>query len=415
MKLLYKLRHNLMSLINLVLNLVLIITITNIIGVSEESDIYFASVTILSFLLIFSRFSYSSVKNFFVLHDKELSLSVVAICILIVTSVGFLVGVGYVYFSFDTNQLFMVAYLSVLPLLALNDFFKLISIQLGNITSCYFVDMLPPALSITALVFFDFNLYNLVFAQYISLIISISLLIRFIGNCNHSFNKSSFSFYFKEVLPSSAKISIGGMFFKSKDLFVVPFLMGFGSGTYTLYSYAMKFISIIFQVVNAPINLNFSYFMGKKMADDSCVRAANKKILIEIKRIHKILLPVYLICIITFSFLSKIGLEFLLKGSISETHHQIFLIFFFILGWQYLFISVEGPLVTYLSFKKKFDLILFVNIINALFFFFMVYLSYIFNFINDNAFVVVILMALSQVINVTLYLRAFLYDNKQKH
>tara|TARA_Y100001968_G_C19424620_1_gene753633 strand:- start:1697 stop:2488 length:792 start_codon:yes stop_codon:yes gene_type:complete len=84
--------------------------------------------------------------------------------------------------------------------------------------------------------------------------------------------KYQFVFYEKEIIleivRNSFKLNVGLILYNFKDIAIAAIFTGFSSGTYSLYSYANKFIGVVSSVVTGPIEnvytAKISHIVAKK-------------------------------------------------------------------------------------------------------------------------------------------------------
>ena len=367
-------QYNILSLFNVLLGFIFIILLGRKFGAGDETDLYFLSLVIIAYLSIFVRSTWSAIGQYYVelkLQDKSLADEIYNI--LSNTIVGVSLLVIFLYFIISNNfnvispqqKEFLDIFIFFILLRSLINFNKIILNLEHYYAPGYFVDIMMNIVNLIIVIFFlhdDIKIiaYSTLIAATIALmgqwyLIYFDLKIKF-----------SFSFFKREVVKkiykNSFKINIGGLFYSSKDILIATVLTNYGSGVYSLFSYANKFVGVILQVVNAPIYTIFVTKMAHTIAqkDYLNINPSVKNILLKITLLYS------LSGLITYFILPYI-LSLLFSGKFSIEEIKSIQYIFIFLVFYYLIVTIEGPYVTVLNLFKKFNYVVFVNFIFFLF------------------------------------------------
>lgn len=362
------LQYNLLSLLNVFLGFLFIILLGRKFGASEETDIYFLSLVVISYLGIFIRSIWSAIKQYHIeskLKDKALSDKIynmllinIVIFSLLLIGLYFIITSNFNVLSSEKKN-FLDVFIFYLLLQNLLNFNKTILSLEHYYLSSYLVDFIVHISNIVIVIFFlqdDILIlaYATLFASSIALLSQLYLIyyrlkMQFIFA---SFREETIG----KIYKNSFKINIGGLLYSSKDILIATVLTSYGSGLYSLFSYANKFVGVILQVVNAPIANIFvtriSHIVAKK--DHINIHPNVKTILL------KTIILYVSSSILTFFLLPYI-LHLFFAGKFSSEEINTIQYIFIYMTMYFLIVTVEGPYLTVLNLFKMFDFVLFVN------------------------------------------------------
>ena len=143
-----------------------------------------------------------------------------------------------------------------------------------------------------------------------------------------------------------------------KDIILAYIFNSLGNGMYTLFNYASKFISVIFQIVNAPILNVFISKASNEIANKNnyLVKIYIKNVLIQtivMFLVSSIIIYFSLPYILTILFIDKFSKEQVL---IIQNIFCLMIIFYFI-------VTIESPFARLISLLKLFNYGLTINFI----------------------------------------------------
>lgn len=409
--------YNVLSLINVFTGLLFIILLGNKFGASLETDIYFISLVMITYMSLIVNIVWSAVKHYYVeikknnLYESKITYNVLLNNIILVSL--FIITVYYVIslttslISTEKKQFFDIFILYLLIRCVIN--FKKSIINLEHYyAQGYIVEILINSSNI--LVFLIIDDLQIVYFAYSTIIGSLIglfyqfYIVKYKLNIRYSFILIYNDFY-KEIYLNSLKLNIGGLMYSIKDILVISVLTQFGVGIYSIYSYANKFIGVILQVVNAPIyNIfvtNTTHAVSKKDFKEA--------ILLK-NKIHITLFVLYsLSCIITYFMIPYI-LTILFSDKFTNDEIMNMQYIFIFLSIIYLIVTLEGPYLTLINLIKEYNYVLLTNFI----FFIVILLSFImfknYNFTYTGFFIFLII---SQSINFFMYKYKYAKINKE--
>ena len=262
-------QYNLLSLINVFIGFLFILYLGRKFGAGAQTDIYFLSIVIIGYLGYFIQAIWEAMSPYYIekkIKDKVLSDELYSILLndLILIS---LIIIG-IYFFFTT--VFNILTLEQKNFIDIFIFYLIFqNILLFNKTilnlehyyaSFYLVDIFVySVLFVTIFFFIDTQIiyiaYVTVIATFLANVWQFYLIYKKLNI------KYSFLFYnqnLREIYKNSFKLKLGSLLYGSKDIIIASVFTSFGSGMFSLYSYANKFAGVIIQVVNAPIINIFS-------------------------------------------------------------------------------------------------------------------------------------------------------------
>lgn len=380
-------QYNLLSLINVFIGFLFILYLGRKFGAGAETDIYFLSIVIIGYLGYFIQAIWEAMSPYYIekkIKDKVLSDELYSILLndLILIS---LIIIG-IYFFFTT--VFNILTLEQKNFIDIFIFYLIFqNILLFNKTilnlehyyaSFYLVDIFVySVLFVTIFFFIDTQIiyiaYVTVIATFLANIWQFYLIYKKLSI------KYSFLFYnqnLREIYKNSFKLKLGSLLYGSKDIIIASVFTSFGSGMFSLYSYANKFAGVIIQVVNAPIINIFS--------TKATYNITNLKYNLLKTDIKKVLSQTIILFILSGSivyFILPYMLSLLFGDKFSKndilTIQEIFIILMiFFLIWV-----AQTPYARILAISKKFNFLIFVDIVfiiftSIFFLIFKIFLSY---------------------------------------
>ncbi|MBU3015756.1 hypothetical protein KO488_13380 [Poseidonibacter lekithochrous] len=367
------LQYNILSLINVLIGFIVILLLGRKFGANIQTDTYFISLVIISYLSLFIDIIWSAFKQYYIeikLKDKLLSNkmfnilfnNIIIVSILIIISY-FLVTSNFEIISKE-KKVFLDVFILFILIRNLINYNKVILNLEHYFTQGYVVELLINLTNLFCIIFFLNN--SIVVIAYSTLLGSgIALFYQLYLIYFKLKIPYDFVFFKKEILntiyKNSLKLNIGGMLYLTKDLLIINVLTSYGNGVYSLFSYAYKFISVILQVVNAPI---FNIFVT------NTTHLIAKKQYALIENNQKIIRLKLVLFYISSSIITYLILPYILENIFANkfTSREIRSIqeIFILLTITYLIVTLEGPCLTVINIFKKYNYILFTNFVFAI-------------------------------------------------
>ena len=411
------LQYNLLSLINVFIGFLFIIMLGRKFGAGNQTDIYFLSITIIAYLGYFIQSIWEAMSPYYIelkVKDKKKSDELYSILLndlilisLLIISLYFGITYFFKLLSNETKQFLdiFIFYIIFQNILLLN---KTVLNLEHFYASFYLVDIFVYTLLFVTVILintdeFYFIAYTTIFATLLANVWQFYLIFKKL-NIDYSFKFYDDSL--KEVYKNSFKLKIGSLFYGSKDIIIASVFTNFGSGTYSLYSYANKFAGVILQVINAPIINIF--------ATKANYHVANGKYDLLKKDIKKVLFQTTILfigsAIITYAILPFI-LSFLFGNKFS--HEDILTIknIFLIMVIFYFVIILERPFATLINIFKLFNFGILINTVFGI----MLFIAYlVFKYFNLNYINFLFLMIFAQISNLSFAYIGYKYFFKEK-
>ena len=348
----------------------LLISINSIYGISLDTDIYFFSVVLVTFISIVSQLIWEGITNYYINFESKIGFkSSYLYSSLLNLNIVFSTLIIFLYFL-------IVKYTNLIPSIYI-EFFNIFIfyVLLQNIYTYnkfvlnikkrydlfYTLDIFVILFNIISLYLFS-EIGIIILAYSIIISTTIVLIYQFILIFYKYNIKYFLIFYvksFKNVYVNSFNLKLGQVLYLSKDLFISAYIQNINiNGLYSLYTYAFKLVSLSFQVIQIPAFNRYiteiSLLIKKKE------RIVDTKLFIN-KKIFKTLILVLVFQVIIYLFLPE-----LLKlisyqitiNQINETR-QIF-VFLALSNLIYLVISF---LERYISFLGQYKKILFISLV----------------------------------------------------
>lgn len=257
-------QYNLLSLVNVFAGFLFVLFLGRKFGAGSETDIYFLSLVTTTYLGYFIQSVWEAMSPYYVERktvDKKKSDELYSILLndlilvsLLIITIYFIVTPFFDFLSNKQKDFFnvFIFYLLFQNVLLFN---KTILNLEHFYASYYLVDIFVYIILFATILFFvDTEILYIAYA---------TLIATFIANIWQFYllhKKLNINYYFifynkdlKEVYKNSFKLKIGSLLYGSKDIIIASVFTNFGSGMFSLYSYANKFAGVILQVVNAPI------------------------------------------------------------------------------------------------------------------------------------------------------------------
>ncbi|WP_419678388.1 hypothetical protein ACN2EN_04835 [Aliarcobacter lanthieri] len=380
-------QYNLLSLINVFIGFLFILYLGRKFGAGAQTDIYFLSIVIIGYLGYFIQAIWEAMSPYYIekkIQDKVLSDELYSILLndLILIS---LIIIGIYFFFTTVFNIFTLEQKNFIDIFIFYLIFQ--NILLFNKTilnlehyyaSFYLVDIFVySVLFVTIFFFIDTQIiyiaYVTVIATFLANVWQFYLIYKKLSI------KYSFLFYnqnLREIYKNSFKLKLGSLLYGSKDIIIASVFTSFGSGMFSLYSYANKFAGVIIQVVNAPIINIFS--------TKATYNITNLKYNLLKTDIKKVLSQTIILFILSGSivyFILPYMLSLLFGDKFSKndilTIQEIFIILMiFFLIWV-----AQTPYARILAISKKFNFLIFVDIVfiiftSIFFLIFKIFLSY---------------------------------------
>ncbi len=363
-------RLNILSLISVGLGFIFIILLGRKLGLGEQTDIYFYSLVVVAFIERFVSIMWSAIKHYyaeFKINNNEY-LNKIYIILLnnIILSSSILI---FAYFTlsslinlFDMNTKayldIFIFYVLIHSLLQYNK--KILNLE-HNYSSVYLVDIFVYAVNLVVVIFFlEDNILILAYAT----IFSSSLVVIWQLRKIFSINSFSYKFefyedtFFEEILKNSFKLNISSILYSFKDIAIASIFSAAGSGIYSLFSYANKFIGVISQVVTGPVENVYTAKISHIMA---------KKDFQETVRIIKSTLiknsTLFIVAALLTYFLLPTILKLMLTSNINDYEITQIQFLFAILSIYTFFKVIELPYKKVLNLFKFFNFGIYINLI----------------------------------------------------
>ncbi len=359
--------YNALSLISVFFGFVFIVLIGRKFGASKESDIYFLSVVIINYLGYFVQSVWEAFTPYYAemkISDKKRAYALFSVLLNYLAAISLFIVFCYYLFSGFINLPFFSAdlknfldvfifYLLFQNILFLN---KTILNLEGFYASFYLVDIFVFSVNIITIEFFvkdDLTLiaYSTLMATAIANVWQFKLIFKNIGM------KYSLSFYspnIGNILKNSFKLKLGSFFIGIKDIIIASVLTGFGSGIYSLYAYANKFLGVILQIINAPI---VNIFAAK------ATHLIAKGRFYDTVSYMKSVLSKTVILYVFSSIFTYFAIPFIIAVLFSDkfTQDDILTVrtVFFIMSFYYFFTVLYSPIGRVLTILKRFNFLLF--------------------------------------------------------
>lgn len=379
-------QYNLLSLVNVFIGFLFILYLGRKFGAGNETDIYFLSMVVIGYLGYFVQAVWEAMSPYYIelkIKDKIQSDKMYSILINNLGLVALvIIGMYFIFTSwFDLLSLEQKAFLNVFIFYLLLQNILIFNKTILNLehfyASYYLVDILVYFILFVTVIFFvtdnqiSYLAYATLFGTFLAIVWQLYLIRK---KLDIKYSIVLYDSNLFEIYKNSFKLKLGSLLYGSKDIVIASVFTSFGSGMYSLYSYANKFSGVILQVVNAPIVNIF--------ATKANYHVANNRYDL-LKNDIKIVLSQTITLFILSAGLTYYILPYLLSylfGSKFSNEDIMTIQFIFLLMSIFSFVIVlQSPFGRLLSTFKQFNQTIMVNIIFASI---MVLLYVIFKFSN---------------------------------
>tara|TARA_Y100001970_G_C14251457_1_gene872188 strand:+ start:1272 stop:2543 length:1272 start_codon:yes stop_codon:yes gene_type:complete len=371
---------NMLSLINVSLGFVFILALGQKLGLGAQTDIYFFALVFITYLETFVNITWFAIKHYYAelkIKDKKSLNNIYVILlnniILSSLTIVFFYFIVTSYFEFMPlkYKAFLDVFIYYLVIKSLMTYSKNILNLEHNYASVYLVDIFVYSVNLLAVIFLiEDSVLMLAYTTIASTSLVVIWQLKKIFDLNNF--KYKLVFYekniFREIFTSSLKLNFGAILYNSKDIAIATIFAGFTSGTYSLYSYANKFVGVIAAVVTGPIEVVYNAKISHTIAKKEFKKAA--KNLLETLSLTSTLF--FLSGLATY-FIMPIILEFMLGNSISGNDIDIIQYLFMLLAVYNFLKVIELPYKKVLNLFKFFNFSIYINII----YFFIVVVGYV--------------------------------------
>lgn len=365
-------QYNILSLINVGMGFIFIILLGRKFGASEQTDIYFLSLVVITYLGFFVKSVWVAIKQYYIelkIKNSEDSKEIYNILLnnIFIVSMAIIIIYFVITANFDLlnedTKTFMNVFIFYLLLQNILAYNKIILNLDHYYASLYLVDIFVYSVNLLVVLFFvKDDILLIAYSTIISTAIAILWQWRVIAKENTIQYKMIIykKNILQEIYKNSFKINIGSILYGLKDIVTAAVFTSYGSGIYSLYSYASKFAGVILQVVNAPIVNVFTAKISHVMARKDYIKVWSlmKEVLtktISLFLLASVLLYFSLPYVLNIAF----GDKFTLAGINTIQIIFIYLIVYFSIT------TLEAPFVGVLNLLKKFNFGLFVNVVFA--------------------------------------------------
>jgi peptidoglycan biosynthesis protein MviN/MurJ (putative lipid II flippase) len=412
------LQYNLLSLINVFMGFAFIVFLGRKFGASSQTDIYFLSIVIISYLGYFIQSVWEAMSPYYIekkVQDKELSDKLYSILLndLILVSLAIIVLYFVVTSLFDVISFQTKEFLDIFIFYILFQNILLLNKTVLNLehfyVSFYIVDIFVYIILFITIFFlvdteFVYIAYGTILATFIANVWQFYLIFK---QLEINYTLKLYSSDLKEIYLNSFKLKIGSLFYGSKDIIIASVFSSFGTGTYSLYSYANKFAGVILQVVNAPIVNIFAtkanYYVANK--EYHLLRIDIKKVLIQTTLLFTASAVVtYFILpfILSILFGDKFTDEDILN---IQSLFMIMIVFYFV-------VVIESPFARLINIFKLFNFGILINVVFGIILFVAYFISTYFD-LNYITFLYIVIFA--QISNLTFAYMRYKYFLKEQN
>ncbi|WAK01564.1 hypothetical protein [Methylobacter sp. YRD-M1] len=400
------LQYNLLSLINIAISFVFIIFLGRKFGAGSDTDVYFVSIAIVGYLGILSQCAWGAMSPYYAklkvenLHLASKLYSVLLNNVIIVSFIEillyFLITNKFRVIS-PENKEFLDVFIYYLVLQSIILFNKSLLNLEKHFAVFYLVDIFITSINLIVLLFFSKGniiviAYSTISAAALAIIWQLYLVFF---KLKYRYILSIYQKDMPNIYRNSIKMNIGLLLYGFKDIILVSVFTSFGSGVYSLFSYANKFSVALFQITNAPIVNIYVAKLNEIIA--------NKKFY-EIKGLRRdVIIQTVLLLVIGFIvlyFTLPYILNLFFKGKFSFEEINLIQHIFKYMALFYFMVALSNPYSKAISIFKLFNYYLFVNFV----FFVLVALSYfVFKIYYLDYIYVLLLFSFAQFSNLLLY------------
>lgn len=257
-------KYNALAMLNVILGFLFAVYLVKKFGIGKETDIYFLSMLVITYMGYFIQAIWEAFSPYYIelkQKNKQLSNALYSVLLndLILLSLVIIILYFLTTMSFDVLD---AKYKNFLDIVIFNLIFQnILFLNKGiinlehNYALFYIVDILINIILLIVLFFSD----NFIYIAYAVLLASILanilqfyvIFIKF--NINYIFSIYQSNLYLKNIYKNSVKLKIGSLMYGYKDIAIASIFTAYGTGFYSIFSYASKFSQVILQIINAPM------------------------------------------------------------------------------------------------------------------------------------------------------------------
>lgn len=349
---------NIFSAFSLLLNFFLLIKINSKYGISSETDTYFLSIVIVTFISIISQLIWEAITKYYIEFESKNNIkSSYLYSSLLNINILFSLLIICLYFFMNkfTNLIpnyfseFMDIFIFYVLLQNIYTYNKYILNIKGKYSLFYLLDIFIISFNLLAIYIASYN--NILLLAYSTIFgTTIVILYQFILIFYKYRINYYFVFYlkiFKNVYLNSFNLKLGQVFYLSKDILISIYIQNLNiNGLYSLYTYAFKLVSLGFQVIQVPIFNKYVVKLSNLLKKKDSFFEIKELIL---KNIIETFLLILLLQFSIYLFLPEI-LK-LLSENISENQIEITKSIFIFLSFGNLIYIIISFIERYLSFE----------------------------------------------------------------
>ncbi len=365
-------QYNLLSLVNVFVGFLFILYLGRKFGAGNETDIYFLSMVVIGYLGYLVQAVWEAMSPYYIelkIKDKAQSDKMYSILINNLILVALVIICMYFIFTswFDLLSLEQKAFLNVFIFYLLLQNILIFNKTILNLehfyASYYLVDIFIYFVLFVTVIFFISNhqIIYIAFATLFGTFLAIIWQFYTIRNkLNIHYSILLYDSKLLEIYKNSFKLKLGSLLYGSKDIVIASVFTSFGSGMYSLYSYANKFIGVILQVVNAPIVNIFATKANYYVANNRCdlLKKDIKKILFQT-------ITLFILFAGLTYYILPYFLPYLFGYKFTNENIMIIQFIFLLMSMFSFIIVVQSPFGRLLVIFKQFNQTIIVNIIFA--------------------------------------------------
>lgn len=310
-----KLSPNIFSGISLMLNFLLLMIINSKYGISLETDVYFFSIVLVTFISIFSQLIWEAVSKYYIdfetknnikssyLYSSMLNINILfsIIVIFLYFIVTIFTNLIPIYFQNFLN--IFIFYTLIQNIYIYNKYILNIKKQYSLFYILDIVIVLFNIITISIIASNDIKLLGIAYILSTSIVLFYQFLLIF-----YKYKiKYYFVFYikyFKKVYINSFNLKIGQVLYLTKDIVISIYIQNMNVvGLYSLYTYAFKLVSLGFQVIQLPVFNRYVIELANLLKNKEIGDVINKMLH---RYLFKTLLFIGLLYMVMYLFLADI-------------------------------------------------------------------------------------------------------------
>lgn len=362
-------QYNLLSLVNVFVGFLFILYLGRKFGAGNETDIYFLSMVIIGYLGYFVQAVWEAMSPYYIdlkVKDKIQSDKMYSVLLNNLICVALVIISMYFIFTswFDLLSLVQTDFLNVFIFYLLLQNILIFNKTILNLehfyASYYLVDILVYFILFVTVIFFvtdnqiSYLAYATLFGTFLAIVWQLYLIRK---KLDIKYSIVLYDSNLFEIYKNSFKLKLGSLLYGSKDIVIASVFTSFGSGMYSLYSYANKFASVILQVVNAPV---VNIFVTK--ANYHVAKNHYSLISKDIKSVLSQTIILFSFSIGLIYFIFPYLLPLLFGNKFNSNDIVIIQFIFLIMSLFYFIVVIESPFARLLSIFKLFSWGLFINL-----------------------------------------------------